>query len=54
MSQGQTASIKPELFTIHEDKLYLNYNESINNKWNAQKEQYIKDADEKWPTLLAE
>ncbi len=53
VSQGSTASIKPELFTIHDGKLYLNYNEKINNKWNANKEAFIVDADKNWPELLA-
>jgi len=54
VSQNQTASIKPDLFTIEDGKLYLNYNSSINDKWQANREQYIKDADKHWPGLLAE
>ena len=54
VAQGQTASIKPHLFTIYEGKLYLNYNESINDKWSAQKDSFIEEADKNWPTLLAE
>jgi len=54
VSQNQTASIKPELFTIHDGKLYLNFNKSINDKWLKQKEGYIVDADKNWPSLLAE
>ncbi len=54
VSQGKTASIKPELFTVHEGKLYLNYNKSINDKWIKDKASYIEDADKSWPALLAE
>jgi YHS domain-containing protein len=54
VSQGSTASIKPELFTIHKGKLYLNYNESINQKWSQNKDDFIDDADRNWPELLAE
>lgn len=54
VSQGQTASIKPELFTIHEGKLYLNYNESINERWLKNKKAFIVDADQNWPKLLSE
>ena len=54
VSQGQTASIKPELFTIHEGKLYLNYSESINDRWLKNKEEFIVDADQNWPKLLSE
>ncbi|MBX2847794.1 MAG: YHS domain-containing protein [Acidiferrobacterales bacterium] len=54
VSQNTTASIKPELFTIHEGKLYLNYNKNVNEKWLANKQQFILDADKNWPALLAE
>ena len=53
VSQNTTASIKPELFTIHDGKLYLNYNQSINDKWLKQKVSFIEDADKNWPGLLA-
>lgn len=52
VSQNTTASIKPELFTIHDGKLYLNYSKSVNDKWLKDKESYIVDADKNWPTLL--
>jgi YHS domain-containing protein len=52
VSQGSTASIKPELFTIHNGKLYLNYNESVNEKWTKNKETFIVDADKNWPDLV--
>jgi len=51
VSQNTTASIKPELFTIHEGKLYLNYSKGVNKKWFANKENFIVDADKNWPTL---
>ncbi len=53
VSQNTTASIKPELFTIYDGKLYLNYNNSINEKWSANKENFIKEADANWSGLLA-
>lgn len=53
VSQNTTASIKPELFTIHNGKLYLNYNKDVNEKWQANKDQFIVDADKNWPILLA-
>jgi len=54
VSQNKTASIKPELFTIEDGKLYLNYNRKINDQWLENKEQYITDADKNWPGLLEE
>ncbi len=52
VSQGTTASIKPELFTIHEGKLYLNYSKSINDKWLEDKDNFIEAADKNWPEIL--
>jgi YHS domain-containing protein len=52
VARNSTASIKPEYFTIHDGKLYLNYSKSVFKRWNKNKEQYISDADQKWPKLL--
>lgn len=49
---GDTASGDPELWTIHDDKLYLNYNAKINAKWRADIDQFIVDADQNWPAVL--
>lgn len=54
VSQNKTASIKPELFTIEDGKLYLNYNKSVNEKWLKDKMSYINLADKNWPDLLAD
>lgn len=54
VAHNQTASIKPELFTIHEGKLYLNYNADVNEKWLDQKASFIERANQNWPGLLAE
>ncbi len=52
VSQNTTASIEPDLFTIVDGKLYLNYNKKINDKWLGNKENYIVDADKYWPGIL--
>jgi YHS domain-containing protein len=54
VSQNTTASIEPDLFTIVDDKLYLNYNRKINKKWLNNQAQYIVDADKNWPKILSE
>jgi len=51
VAQGSTASIKPELFTIHEGRLFLNYSNSINDKWLANKKDFIEKADANWPAI---
>ncbi len=52
VAQNTTASIKPELFTIHEGKLYLNYNKSINDKWTNSRDDFIEQANKNWPKIL--
>lgn len=52
VAQNTTASIEPDLFTIVDDKLYLNYSNKINKKWLANRDEYIIDADKNWPGVL--
>ena len=52
VAKGSTASIKPELFTIHKGKLYLNYSNSINDKWRSDIDGYIEAADSNWPDIV--
>ena len=52
VSQNTTASIQPKQFTIHEGKLYLNYNQKFNEIWLKDKENFIAAADKNWPSLL--
>lgn len=52
VANGDTASAEPDLWTIHEGKLYLNYSRRINVRWREQMEQYIEQADAIWPSLL--
>ncbi len=54
VANNTTASIKPHLFTVHDGKLYLNYNKSVNDKWVADKQSFIEKADQNWPKLLKE
>ena len=54
IARDTTASSKPEYFTIHEGKLYLNYSKSVYKRWLKDMEGYIEDADGNWPTVLGE
>ena len=51
VSQGRTATIDPNAFTVVGDKLYLNYSKDIEKKWRANRDAYIEAADAKWPGL---
>jgi len=52
VSQNSTAPIQPHLFTIVEGKLYLNFSEKINDRWNENQAELIKQADVYWPELV--
>ena len=52
VSKNTTASIKPEIFEIIDDKLYLNYSESVQRRWLKDAKSYIKKADAQWPELV--
>lgn len=52
VSQGSTAGIDPEAWTVHEGKLYLNYDKKIQAKWTADMASYIEKADANWPKMI--
>ncbi len=52
VANGSTASIKPQFFTIHEDKLYLNFSKSVYKKWLKDKDGYISEGNKEWPRIL--
>ena len=54
MSNGDTASAEPDLWTIHEGKLYLNYSKRVNRRWQEDIPGFISKADQHWPTLEKE
>ena len=51
VSQGYTATIDPEAFTVVNGKLYLNYSKSVEKKWRANRDAYIEKANENWPRI---
>ena len=52
VSQGKTADIDPEAWTVFEGKLYLNLNKEVQGLWEKNMREYIRKADENWPRLL--
>lgn len=52
VSQGDTAPIDPTQWTIHEKKLYLNYDRKVNETWTAKRDEFIQLADKNWPKVL--
>jgi len=52
VSRNTTASIKPEYFTVHQGKLYLNYNKGVYKRWIKDKSKHITRANKNWPEVL--
>ena len=53
-SQGQVAEGDPELWTIHDHRLYLNLNERFQRRFREDLPGNIAAAEENWPALRAE
>ncbi len=51
VANGDTASAEPDLWTIHEGKLYLNYNRRINERFRNDIDSFIEQADQNWPLI---
>jgi len=52
VANGDTAKGDPLHWTIHAGKLYLNYNESIQNQWLEKMDEFIAKADNNWPGVI--
>lgn len=42
----------PMQWTIYNDKLYINYDKEIQDKWLTDKDGFIQKADPQWPSIL--
>lgn len=52
VSKGALYKIEPDAWKIVEGKLYLNFNKSIQQKWEANQTDFIKQANDKWPSVI--
>jgi YHS domain-containing protein len=52
VSQGYTASGDPQYWKIVDDKLYLNYDASVQRKWEQDIPGFIAKAQQNWPSVL--
>ena len=51
VSQGHTAPIDPEAWTIIDGKLYLNYSKGVKKTWSEAIPKHINEANQNWPGL---
>ncbi len=52
VANDKLAGIDPAQFSVVDNKLYLNYNRDIQNKWLLERDKLIEAADKNWPALL--
>jgi YHS domain-containing protein len=51
MSRGYKAKTEPDAWSIVDGKLYLNYNMDVRKIWNENQSEFIRKANENWPTV---
>lgn len=51
VGHNYTAPADPTAWKIIDGKLYLNYNASVQKKWDAERDQLIPAAEKNWPGL---
>lgn len=52
VTQGYLVKVAPEQFTVRDGKLYLNYDAEVQAKWAQDPAGYIRQAHERFQTLL--
>jgi YHS domain-containing protein len=51
VASGYKAPIEPDAWTVVDDKLYLNYNQSVRSRWAADIPGYLRKSEANWPTV---
>jgi len=51
VSKGSKADIDPTAWSIVDNKLYLNFNESVQAIWKKNSVEYIRVANQNWPKI---
>jgi YHS domain-containing protein len=51
-AKGSLAKGDPLAWTVHKDKLYINYSPDIRKTWAEDIDGYVTAADKKWPALM--
>ncbi len=52
VSEGYLAKGDPKHWSIREGRLYLNYNQSVQDQWLENPDEFIRQADVNWPKVL--
>lgn len=52
VAEGTTEAGDPRAWTIHEGRLFFNYDDGVQELWDEDREAYIAAADRNWPDLV--
>lgn len=52
VAEGMAEAGDPDSWTIHDGRLFFNYDGSVQERWNGNREAHIAAADENWPELI--
>lgn len=52
LAQGKLAKGSPKHWTVLDGRLFLNFNARVQRDWEADKDDFIIDADKRWPNIL--
>lgn len=50
-AKGRLYATQPGNWTIHEGRLYLNYNDAIQRRWEADIPGFVAEGDRRWPAM---
>lgn len=54
VAKGKLAPGSPDHWHVEDGRLYFNYNARIERRWNKKRNKFIRDADKRWPSLIAD
>ena len=52
VAREKLAPGRPQHWRVEDGKLYLNYSRRVQKRWDALREEFIRDADANWPAIL--
>lgn len=53
VSEGYTAEVDPDAWSIVDGRLFLNYSKSIQRRWERNRDERIATGDSNWPKIVA-
>ncbi|WP_298431142.1 YHS domain-containing (seleno)protein [uncultured Jannaschia sp.] len=53
-AKGQLFSTRPENWAVVDGKLYLNFNDDVQETWNTDRPGFIAEGDRRWPEITSD